>query len=184
MDERQRRKALPFFSAAVGLAVGVALAFGIQGTAGSPPQNGTGAPSTVTTHAGGEFAAGSGDGDEGDTLATVTNYFADTSRAVALPAAVTSGFDTTSFHPVIRSAPVQANSTIYAARRLDDEYCLVAVTAAGRAAESCGSLDVLARRGLWLTEDGVSAIDGHPVVVTATWETDGTISWEAMPTDE
>jgi hypothetical protein len=42
-------------------------------------------------------------------------------------------------------------------------------------------MDVLARRGLWLTEDAVSGIDGDPVAVTATWETDGTISWEAVP---
>jgi hypothetical protein len=180
---RRWRRGLPYLSAAAGLALGAGLAFGVQGMARPSPQAGSAdAPTPAARQAGGEFAAGAGDGDEGDTLATVANYFADTAHSVGLPAAVTSGFDATSFHPVIRTALVQASSTIYAARRLDEEYCFVAVTTAGRAAESCGSLDVLARRGLWLTEDAVSAIDGHAVAVTVTWETDGTISWEAVPT--
>lgn len=181
-SRRRLSKSVPYLSTVAGLLLGAVVTFAIEGMAASPPNvAGAGQSSPVSTGSGGEFATGLGDGDEGDTLQTVMNYFVDTPYVAGLSAAVTRGFDATSFHLVARAVSKTTSSAIYAARRLDDEYCLVAVTDGNRAAETCGSMDVLARRGLWLTEDAVSGIDGDPVAVTATWETDGTISWEAVP---
>jgi hypothetical protein len=176
---RRIRKALPFLAAVGGLVLGVAVAIGIEGALGSPLQNSTHGASPATTHSASASSAGSGEGDEGATLAAVANYFASAPRVDNLPPDVTRGFDPTSFHEVAGTVVVKESSAIYAAHRLDDTYCLVAVVGNERAAETCGTLDDIARRGLTLSKD---AIDGEASIVTVTWQTDGTISWEVLPT--
>ena len=188
---RRKRLTLPSLAAAGGLVLGVALTIGVESSLGSAPltppastQSATGpGADAATTGPGGVLSGGPGDGegDEGATLVAVTEFFANTPGVDNLPPNVTKGFDATSFHEVAGTVVMQESSAIYAARRLDDEYCLVAVTDAGRAAETCGTLDDLTRRGLTLTKDVSRDIDGRPLAVTVTWQTDGTISWDAMP---
>ncbi|WP_243061920.1 hypothetical protein [Humibacter sp. RRB41] len=175
---RRMNKALPFLAAVGGLVLGVAVAIGIEGALGSPLQSVPSA-SPATTGPASVSSAGSGQGDEGATLAAVANYFASAPRVDNLPPDVTRGFDATSFHEVAGTVTVEESSSIYAAHRLDDTYCLVAVVKDERAAETCGTLDDIARRGLTLSKD---AMDGKASIVTVTWQTDGTISWEVLPT--
>jgi hypothetical protein len=42
-------------------------------------------------------------------------------------------------------------------------------------------MDDIARRGLTLTENTVDDTYGEPAMVTVTWQTDGTLSWAALP---
>lgn len=179
---RNRRRALPYLAAAGGVVLGVALTIGIQGALGSKqPQSSTDSGSSVTTRPAGALATDSGQGDEGATLAAVNNYFANAPRVHSLQVDVTRGFDATSFHLVAGTAQTQESSVIYAARRLDDNYCLVAVAKAGRNAETCGTMDDIARRGLILATQAVPDIGGQPVTVTVTWQTDGTLASHATP---
>lgn len=178
----RRRKAVPYLAAAGGLVLGALVVLGAQGVVGTVwgPDGTGGAASSGTADAAGP-TTGPGNGDEADTLEAVTRYFASAPRIDDLSADVTRGFDATSFHLVAGSVMMEESSAIYAARRLDGEYCLVAVTDQGRAAETCATMDDLARRGLTLTKDAVRDLDGRPLAITVIWQTDGTISWEAMP---
>lgn len=177
---RASRRITPYLTAAGGMLLGIALALGVQGTLGfdSPQHTTVGTPSSTPGHG---TAVGAGNGDEAATLEAVTEFFAKTPAARGLPAGVTKGFDATSFRPVATTVSMQESSAIYAAHRLDDEYCLVSVAQEGRAAETCGTMDDIARRGLTLTKDAVRDVDGRPLAVTVTWQTDGTISWDAVP---
>jgi hypothetical protein len=194
---RRYRRSLPYLAAACGLVLGIvgtlavqqALAPTTQGTsdAGGPlaagpaptqQASGDDAGSLVSGQSG--PSAGSGQGDEGATVAAVSNYFATTPQADDLPPSVTQGFDSTSFRSVAGTIADDATS-IYAARRFDGAYCLVAVTRAGRTAETCGTMDDIARRGLSLTEDTIDERYKEPTMVTVTWQTDGTLSWSALP---
>jgi hypothetical protein len=174
---KARRRAMPYLAGAGGLALGALLVLGVEGMLGA---SGPTSADSVSTHSARPFV-GSGDGDAGATLAAVTEYFAKAPRVDNLPPEVTHGFDPTSFHPVAGGASFQQSSAIYAARRLGDQYCLVAVTSEARAAETCGTIDDIARRGLTLTKDVVRDIDGRPMAVTVLWQTDGTITWDVAP---
>ncbi|MGN6125535.1 MAG: hypothetical protein ACTHON_03140 [Humibacter sp.] len=112
--------------------------------------------------------------------AAVDEYFHSPRIVGDLPNAVTAGFDP-SFYPVANSLTLQESSAIYAARRLNGEYCLVAVAGDERVAETCTTLSGIAKHGLSLTKDVTRDLDGRPLAVTATWQKDGTISWDAMP---
>ncbi|GAB3385919.1 hypothetical protein GCM10027568_03590 [Humibacter soli] len=176
---RRLRKALPYLAAVGGLVLGVALTIGIQSTLGTTAPRGSGASSTADPAAG--ASVGSGEGDVGATLAAVNNYFGSSRGVGDLSPDVTQGFDATSFHHVAGTAAMQKTSDIYAASRLDGTYCLVAVTNAGRAAETCGTVDDIARSGLTLTQDAVLDTDGQHVTVTVIWQTDGTLTWTEIP---
>jgi hypothetical protein len=193
---RRYRNSLPYLAAACGLILGIVGTLAVQ-QAVVPTQHGSAdaggslaAGSVPTREASGDDSgslvtgqsgpsAGSGQGDEGATLAAVSNYFATTPQA-DLPPTVTQGFDSTSFRSVAGTIADDATS-IYAARRFDGAYCLVAVTRAGRTAETCGTMDDIARRGLSLTEDTIDERYNEPTMVTVTWQTDGTLSWSALP---
>jgi len=177
---RRPRKALPYLAAAGGLVLGVALTMGIQSTLGSTASRAGSGSSTADPVAG--ASVGSGEGDVGATLAAVNNYFGSSHGVGDLSPDVTQGFDATSFHHVAGTAAMQKTSDIYAASRLDGTYCLVAVTKAGRAAETCGTVDDIARSGLTLTQDAVLDTDGQHVTVTVIWQTDGTLTWTEVPT--
>lgn len=176
---RRRRKVLPYLAAACGLVLGVALTVGIQSTLAATASQGSGGSSTPDPAAG--TSVGSGEGDVGATLAAVNRYFDGSVGVGDLSADVTQGFDATSFHHVAGTAGMQKNSDIYAASRLDGTYCLVAVTKVGRAAETCGTVDDIARSGLTLTQDAVLDTDGQHVTVTVIWQTDGTLTWTEVP---
>ncbi|MGA0566922.1 hypothetical protein ACO2Q7_06300 [Rathayibacter sp. KR2-224] len=111
----------------------------------------------------------------------IEEFFRTAPRVDNLPAAVTAGFVATSFHEVALGVGLEGSSTIYAAKRLDGLYCLVAVAGPQRAAETCATEEGIADHGLSLSKDAVRDTDGRPLIVTVTWQTDGTISWEAMP---
>ncbi|MGN6204356.1 hypothetical protein [Humibacter sp.] len=171
------RRALPYLAAVGAFLLGVVLTMGVEAALGprSHPE------STVDSAVRGGVAPSPGDGDEAATLVAVTRYFANTPRVDDLPADATRGFDATSFHLVTGSAHTKTRNAIYAARRLDGEYCLVVVADAERAAETCGTLDDIARHGLSLTTDVASAIRTGTFAVTVIWATDGTISWKTGP---
>ncbi|NNC10748.1 hypothetical protein HII28_02455 [Planctomonas sp. JC2975] len=176
------RKAAPVLAVVGGLALGSVLTLGVEeAVTSAPPQNiadGTPGPSFAPV---GAPAVGSGDGDEADTLSTVARYFADTPTALPLSVETTRGFDATSFRLVAGGVSTRESSAIYAAHRLDGDYCLVAVTGAGRAAETCATLDGITRNGLWLAKEASQASNGRRLTVTVTWATDGTITWVAVP---
>jgi hypothetical protein len=111
----------------------------------------------------------------------IEEFFRTAPRVDDLPAAVTSGFLPTSFHLVAGSVTMQQSATLYAAKRLDDEYCLVAVAGESRVAETCSTVEGIALHGLTLAKHAVRDVDGRPLTVTVTWARDGTIMWEAMP---
>jgi hypothetical protein len=111
----------------------------------------------------------------------IQEFFRTAPRVDDLPAAVTSGFVPTSFHLVAGSVTMQQSATLYAAKRLDDEYCLVAVAGGNRVAETCSTVEGIALHGLTLAKDAVRDVDGRPLTVTVTAARDGTIRWEAMP---
>jgi hypothetical protein len=111
----------------------------------------------------------------------IQEFFRTAPRVDDLPAAVTSGFVPTSFHLVAGSVTMQQSATLYAAKRLDDEYCLVAVAGGSRVAETCSTVEGIALHGLTLAKDAVRDVDGRPLTVTVTAARDGTIRWEAMP---
>lgn len=176
---RRFRRAVPYLAAICGLALGIGGTLAVEGALAPAPPVGTDAGSSVAEGAAG-LSAGAGQGDEGATLAAVSNYFATAPRAEGLPLQVTQGFDATSFRRVAGTMN-EDTTAIYAARRFDGAYCLVAVTKAGSAAETCGTMDDIARRGLTLTENTVDDTYGEPAMVTVTWQTDGTLSWAALP---
>lgn len=175
--ERMRR-VLPYLTAVGAFVLGVALTVGVEAATGPRSQPESTARAVPVQ---GDAFPSPGEGDEAATLVAVARYFANTPRVDDLPAGVTRGFDPTSFHPVTGSVNTKEGNAIYAARRLDDQYCLVAVTDADRAAETCGTLDDIARRGLSLTTDVASAIRTGTFAVTVIWATDGTISWKSGP---
>lgn len=180
----RRRRALPYVAALGGLLLGIVGTLGVQGTLLPAPSRPTAhGPGTIAVDSGAPPSVGSGQGDEGATLVAVTNFFANTQREADLPSEVTRGFDASSFHLVAGTVTVHGGSAIYAAHRLDDMYCLVAVVKDSRAAEACGTLDDITRRGLTLTEDAPHGADGQVAhsTVTVTWQTDGTISWSELP---
>lgn len=111
----------------------------------------------------------------------IEEYFRNAEQADVLSADVTRGFLPTSFHLVAGGASFQESSSIYAAKRLDDQICLVAVVGSDRAAETCSTVAGIALHGLSLTKDAVRSLDGRPEAVTVTWQTDGTITWSAVP---
>ncbi|HWD62819.1 MAG TPA: hypothetical protein VG369_09995 [Humibacter sp.] len=111
----------------------------------------------------------------------IEEYFRKAEQADVLPADVTRGFLPTSFHLVAGAASLQESSSIYAAKRLDDQICLVAVVGGSRAAETCSTVTGIALHGLSLTKDAVRSLDGRPETVTVTWQTDGTITWAVAP---
>jgi hypothetical protein len=193
---RRYRTSLPYLAAACGLVLGIVGTLAVQqalvptnqgttdaggplaaGLAPTQQASGDDAGSLVSGQSG--PSVGSGQGDEGATVAAVSNYFATTPQA-DLPPSLTQGFDATSFRSVAGTIADDATS-IYAARRFDGAYCLVAVTRAGRTAETCGTMDDIARRGLSLTEDTIDERYKEPTMVTVTWQTDGTLSWSALP---
>ncbi|MHA7986660.1 hypothetical protein ACX9R5_12725 [Rathayibacter sp. CAU 1779] len=175
-------RAVPVLAAVGGLVLGSLLTLGVEDTATSdPPQDAAGGMSRASLAPPGIAAVGTGDGDEADTLSAVARYFADTPTALPLSLDTTRGFDATSFRLVAGDVSTRESSAIYAARRLDGAYCLVAVTGAGRAADVCATLDDITRKGLWLAKDAVQANNGRHVTVTVTWATDGTITWVAVP---
>lgn len=180
----RRRRALPYVAALGGLLLGIAGTLGVQGASlPAPSRAAAHRPSSIAIASGARPSVGSGQGDEGATLVAVTNFFANTQHETDLPSEVTRGFDASSFHLVAGTVTVHETSAVYAAHRLDDMYCLVAVVKGSRAAEACGTLDDITRRGLTLTEDAPHGADGQvaPSTVTVTWQTDGTISWSELP---
>lgn len=178
----RRRGALPYVAAVGGLLLGIVGTIGVEGAMRSASTDATaGGTGSIAADSRGVSSAGPGQGDEGATLAAVTNYFASARPVHGLPPAVTRGFDASSFHQVASSVMMRESSAIYAARRLDDDYCLVAITKDGGAAETCGTLDDIARTGLELTTDAVRVTDGQELTITVTWQTDGTISWAEFP---
>jgi hypothetical protein len=176
---RRFRRAAPYLAAICGLALGIGGTLAVQGALAPAPPVSTDAGSSVAEGAAG-LSAGAGQGDEGATLAAVSNYFATAPHAEGLPLQVTQGFDVTSFRRVAGTMN-EDTTAIYAARRFDGAYCLVAVAKAGSAAETCGTMDDIARRGLTLTENTIDDTYGEPAMVTVTWQTDGTLSWAALP---
>lgn len=172
------RRALPYLAAVGAFVLGVALTVGIEAANGPRSQPGSTADAVPVQ---GDGFPSPGEGDEAATLVAVARYFANTPRVDDLPAGATRGFDSTSFHLITGSVNANEGNAIYAARRLDGQYCLVAVTDADRAAETCGTLDDVARRGLSLTTDVASAIRSGTFAVTVIWATDGTISWKSGP---
>ncbi|GAB3803742.1 hypothetical protein GCM10028798_23080 [Humibacter antri] len=170
------RKWLPYAAAVGAFVLGVAVTGGVEAAVGPrSPRSSTSVG--VPTSAGGVSASQPGQGDEGATLVAVSRYFASAPKGDDLSADVARGFDTASFHLVTGRANAKDGTAVYAARRLDGEYCLVVVADAGRTAETCGTLDDIARRGLSLTADTTSTAGPGAVAVTVTWATDGTISW-------
>ncbi|MHA7985701.1 hypothetical protein ACX9R5_07820 [Rathayibacter sp. CAU 1779] len=169
------RRALPTLLAVAGFVLGVLITVGVSATIGYlAPSSPVGVESSPTP-------TPRDDGYRPLPGPAIEEFFAKSPRVDNLPADVTQGFVTTSFHEVAGSVRMQQSSTIYAAQRLDDEYCLVAVVDGERAAETCASLGGIATHGLSITKDAVRDLDGRPLAVTVTWETDGTISWTAMP---
>lgn len=181
------RRAIPYLAAAGGLVLGVVVGLGVQSivgpslSGGSSTTTGADGPRTLSPAPNGVAAQKPGEGDEGATLVTVTRFFEETPRAAHLSTDITHGYDAESFHPL--TGTVDMSRAMYAARRLDDQYCLVAVEGGARAAATCGSMDDIARRGLRLTMDSAGERDEIPVSIAATWATDGTISWGALPDD-
>ncbi|NNC11670.1 hypothetical protein HII28_07250 [Planctomonas sp. JC2975] len=172
---RLSRRALPTLLAAAGFVLGVLITVGVSATiAHLAPSSPVGAESSPT-------AAARDGGYRPLPGPAIQEFFAKSPGVGDLPDDVTRGFVATSFHVVAGSVTMQESSTIYAAQRLDHEYCLVSVVDGERAAETCASLGGIATHGLTLTKDAVRDIDGRPLAVTVTWQTDGTISWTAMP---
>ncbi|GAB3614269.1 hypothetical protein [Humibacter ginsengisoli] len=174
------RRALPYLTAVGAFVLGVALTVGVEAATDRAPHPAS-TDGAVAVQGGGFPASRPGDGDEAATLVAVTRYFANTPRVDDLAADTTRGFDATSFHLVTGTVNTNESNAIYAARRLDGEYCLVVVADAGRAAATCGTLDDIARHGLSLTTDVASAIRTGTFAVTVIWATDGTISWKSGP---
>ncbi|MGN6197466.1 hypothetical protein [Humibacter sp.] len=160
---------------ALGLVLGLVAGAALTITFGPVRHHDSADAADSTTQSG--TSALRGQGDEGATLLAVDRFFAEEPHAGPLPNAVTKGFEASSFRPLTGTANMQ--DAIYAAVRLDHEYCLVVVDDGIRTAESCGTLDHIARLGLQLTKDGAGEKDGFPVTVTVTWATDGTVSWGA-----
>ncbi|MGN6197421.1 hypothetical protein [Humibacter sp.] len=168
------RRAAPVLVAAAAFVLGVLVAVGITTAVGRTAPSAPVAASTPTS--------APNDEDWHPVPGPAVREFLNSSpRATDLPAAVTDGFVPTSFHLIAGSVSLQESASIYAAERLSDQYCLVAVANGARVAETCATLPEMAVHGLTLTKDAVRDVDGLPVAVTVTWSTDGTISWEAMP---
>jgi hypothetical protein len=169
-------RAAPVLVAAGAFVLGVLVAIGIStavGRGGPAPSTPAAAVSTSTDLSDEGFHPLPGP--------AIEEFFRTAPRVDDLPADVTSGFVPTSFHELASSVTMQQSARIYAAKRLDDEYCLVAVAGASRVAETCATVEGIATHGLTLAKDAVRDVDGRPLTVTVRWETDGTISWEAMP---
>ncbi|WP_460570642.1 hypothetical protein [Humibacter soli] len=152
--------------------VGVLATLGVSAAVGGPAASGHAAPTPTPTRVVPFYVP--------LPAAAVEEYFHSPRIVADLPNGVTAGFDP-SFYPVANSLTLQESSAIYAARRLNGEYCLVAVAGDQRVAETCATLSGIAKHGLSLTKDVTRDLDGRPLAVTATWQRDGTISWDAMP---
>ncbi|GAB3801429.1 hypothetical protein GCM10028798_17370 [Humibacter antri] len=168
------RRAAPVLVAAAAFVLGVLVAVGVSSAVGRPAPSNPAAVNTPTNAP-----------DDADWHPlpgpAVRDFLNSSPRATDLPAAVTKGFVPSSFHLIAGSVSLGESASIYAAERLNDQYCLVAVADGARVAETCGTLSEMAAHGLTLTKDAVRDVDGLPLAVTVTWSTDGTISWEAKP---
>ena len=168
------RRAAPVLIAAAAFVLGVLVATGISAAIGG----GNHAPSTP---AAATTTIVPDDGFHPLPGPAIDEFFRSAPRVDDLPAAITSGFVPTSFHEVAGSVTLEQSATIYAAKRLDDQYCLVAVAGGSRVAETCSTVEGIAVHGLTLAKDAVRDVDGRPLTVTVTWTTDGTINWDARP---
>lgn len=172
MASRMRRAA-PVLVAAAAFVLGVLVAVGVSTAVGHPAPATPAAANTTTAIPDEDWHPLPGP--------AVREFLNSSPRATDLPAAVTNGFVPSSFHLIAGSVSLQESASIYAAERLSDQYCLVAVANGARVAETCATLSDMAAHGLTLTKDAVRDVDGLPLAVTVTWSTDGTISWAAMP---
>jgi len=169
------RRAAPVLIGAGAFVLGVLVATGISAAVGGGDRApSTPAAATTTTIA-------PDDGFRPLPGPAIQEFFRSAPRVDDLPADVTSGFVPTSFHLVAGSVTMQQSATIYAAKRLDDEYCLVAVAGGSRVAETCSTIAGIAVHGLTLAKDAVRDVDGRALTVTVTWAPDGTITWDARP---
>lgn len=171
------RRAAPVLIAAGTFVLGVLVAVGVSAALG----RGAGMPAAAPTAT--SVATGMPDSGEFHPLPgpAIEEYFRHAPPDNDLPAAVTSGFVSTSFHEIAGTVVMQESAAIYAAKRLDGQYCLVAVADGQRVAETCATETGIADHGLTLAKDVVRDVDGRPMTVTVTWHSDGTISWTAMP---
>lgn len=171
------RRATPALIACGAFVFGVLVAVGISTAVG----RGTGTPAAAPTAAGSATVVPYPDDFHPLPGPAIEEYFRNAPRVDDLPAAVTDGFVPTSFHEIAGTVQMQESASIYAAKRLDGQYCLVAVAGGKRVVETCATEVGIADHGLTLTKDAVRDVDGRPLAVTVTWHSDGTISWEAMP---
>lgn len=170
---RTRRRLPPAIVVAGAFILGVLVTVGVA-TAVSRSAAGPSAPATTV-------AVPTDDGFHPLPGPAIQEYFRNAPRVHNLPSAVTGGFVPTSFHEVAGSVNLQASASIFAAKRLDGQYCLVAVSGGVRVASTCATELGIADHGLTLTKDAVRDVDGRPLSVTVTWQPDGTLSWEATP---